>query len=38
MQRGRSGFYAYAIFERLKGMPEVDMDQIRIVYKLQQDK
>ncbi|BBH07101.1 Rhamnogalacturonate lyase family protein [Prunus dulcis] len=38
MQRGRSGFYAYSIFERLKGMPEVDMDQIRIVYKLQQDK
>ncbi|XP_008236572.2 PREDICTED: probable rhamnogalacturonate lyase B [Prunus mume] len=38
MQRGRSGFYAYAIFERLKGWPEVDMDQIRIVYKLQQDK
>ncbi|PQQ03012.1 putative rhamnogalacturonate lyase B [Prunus yedoensis var. nudiflora] len=38
MQRGRSGFYAYAIFERLEGWPEVDMDQIRIVYKLQQDK
>ncbi|CAN6679844.1 unnamed protein product [Malus baccata var. baccata] len=38
MQRGRAGFYAYSIFERPEGWPEVDIDQIRIVYKLQQDK
>ncbi|KAM1052977.1 hypothetical protein FF1_000503 [Malus domestica] len=38
MQRGRAGFYAYSIFERPKGWPGLDIDQIRIVYKLQQDK
>ncbi|KAK9904378.1 hypothetical protein M0R45_000812 [Rubus argutus] len=38
MQRGHSGFYAYAIFEYLEGWPEVKMDQIRMVYKLQQEK
>ncbi|KAM1073955.1 hypothetical protein ACFX2B_018761 [Malus domestica] len=38
MQRGRAGFYAYSIFERPEGWPEVDIDQIRIVYKLQPDK
>ncbi|KAK9904376.1 hypothetical protein M0R45_000810 [Rubus argutus] len=38
LQRGGSGFYAYAIFERLEGWPEAEVDQIRIVYKLQQAK
>lgn len=38
MLGGYSGFYAYAIFERLEGWPAVEMDQIRIVYKLRQDK
>ncbi|KAM1486264.1 hypothetical protein ACFX2I_000485 [Malus domestica] len=38
VQRGRDGFYAYAIFERLKGWPRTNVDQIRFVYKLQQDK
>ncbi|XP_015890516.4 uncharacterized protein LOC107425105 [Ziziphus jujuba] len=33
-----SGFYAYAIFERLKRWPAVGVDQIRIVYRLRQDK
>uniref|UniRef100_A0A2N9EFC9 rhamnogalacturonan endolyase n=1 Tax=Fagus sylvatica TaxID=28930 RepID=A0A2N9EFC9_FAGSY len=37
-RRGVSGYYSYAIFERLEGWPAVEMDQIRIVYKLQQDK
>ncbi|KAK9926081.1 hypothetical protein M0R45_023333 [Rubus argutus] len=38
MQRGRSGFYAYAIFQRDEGWPELAMNQIRLVFKLQQDK
>ncbi|XP_040371168.1 probable rhamnogalacturonate lyase B isoform X1 [Rosa chinensis] len=38
MRRGRSGFYAYAIFECLEGWPEVKIDQVRMVYKLQKDK
>ncbi|XP_062011094.1 rhamnogalacturonate lyase B-like [Rosa rugosa] len=39
LQRGGSGFYAYGIFERLDGWPAVqDMDQIRMVYKLEQAK
>ncbi|KAL6144278.1 hypothetical protein ACLB2K_054973 [Fragaria x ananassa] len=38
LQRGRSGFYAYAIFERLEGWPEAKVDQIRMVFKLQQAK
>ncbi|KAF3439170.1 hypothetical protein FNV43_RR17445 [Rhamnella rubrinervis] len=38
MLGGYSGFYAYAIFERLEGWPAVEMDQIRFVYKLRQDK
>ncbi|PRQ48408.1 putative rhamnogalacturonan endolyase [Rosa chinensis] len=39
LQRGSSGFYAYGIFERLDGWPAVqDMDQIRMVYKLEQAK
>ncbi|KAG8641067.1 hypothetical protein MANES_13G102600v8 [Manihot esculenta] len=38
MRRGSSGFYAYAILERLEGWPDVNMDQIRIVFKLQTNK
>ena len=38
MLSGYSGFYAYAIFERLEGWPAVELGQIRIVYKLRQDK
>ncbi|KAI4314447.1 hypothetical protein L6164_027355 [Bauhinia variegata] len=37
-RRGDSGFYAYAIFERLEEMPAVEVDQIRIVFKLQEKK
>ncbi|KAG6702605.1 hypothetical protein I3842_07G043600 [Carya illinoinensis] len=36
LRRGNSGFYSYAIFERVKGWPAVDISQIRIVYKLQE--
>ncbi|XP_031283521.1 probable rhamnogalacturonate lyase B [Pistacia vera] len=38
MRRGVSGLYAYAILEREPGWPDVDMDQIRAVFKLQKDK
>ncbi|XP_021731282.1 uncharacterized protein LOC110698188 [Chenopodium quinoa] len=38
MLQGSSGFYAYAIFERQKGSPPLNVDQIRTVYKLQPDK
>ncbi|KAL6225063.1 hypothetical protein ACLB2K_003915 [Fragaria x ananassa] len=38
MRRGRSGFYAYAIFECREGWPEMKMEQIRMVYKLQHEK
>ncbi|XP_050379844.1 probable rhamnogalacturonate lyase B [Argentina anserina] len=38
LQRGRSGFYSYAIFERLEGWPEATVDQIRMAFKLQQAK
>ncbi|XP_044509893.1 probable rhamnogalacturonate lyase B isoform X2 [Mangifera indica] len=38
MRRGVSGFYAYAILEREPGWPDVDMDQIRAVFKLQKDR
>uniref|UniRef100_A0A7N2LZ81 rhamnogalacturonan endolyase n=1 Tax=Quercus lobata TaxID=97700 RepID=A0A7N2LZ81_QUELO len=37
-RRNVSGYYFYAIFERLEGWPKVEVDQIRIVYKLHQDK
>ncbi|XP_022991806.1 probable rhamnogalacturonate lyase B isoform X2 [Cucurbita maxima] len=33
--RGSSGFYTYAIFERLTGWPEIEMDQVRIVFRPQ---
>ncbi|XP_076933802.1 uncharacterized protein LOC143599825 [Bidens hawaiensis] len=34
--RGSSGFYSYGIFERLRGWPDVDVYQGRIVFKLQE--
>ncbi|XP_020217483.1 probable rhamnogalacturonate lyase B [Cajanus cajan] len=34
LRRGDSGFYSYIIFNRPPGFPEVVIDQIRIVYKL----
>lgn len=34
--RGTSGFYSYGIFERLKGWPDADVYQGRIVFKLQE--
>ncbi|XP_019439240.1 PREDICTED: probable rhamnogalacturonate lyase B isoform X2 [Lupinus angustifolius] len=33
-----SGFYSYAIFDRPKGLPAVEVDQIRIVFKLQENR
>ncbi|KAL0549705.1 hypothetical protein IC582_014192 [Cucumis melo] len=33
--RGSSGFYSYGIFERPTGWPQIEMDQVRIVFKLQ---
>ncbi|OAY54379.2 hypothetical protein MANES_03G066613v8 [Manihot esculenta] len=38
VRRGSSGLYLYAVMERLKGWPDVDMDQIRVVFKLQSEK
>ncbi|XP_054775908.1 uncharacterized protein LOC129284447 [Prosopis cineraria] len=38
MRRGDSGYYSYAIFERPKGFPAARVFQIRLVYKLRQDK
>ncbi|XP_065863348.1 rhamnogalacturonate lyase B-like [Euphorbia lathyris] len=35
---GSSGLYMYTILERLKGWPDVDIDQIRVVFKLQKEK
>ncbi|KAL5063332.1 hypothetical protein RYX36_025069 [Vicia faba] len=34
---GDSGFYSYVIFDRPEGMPAVEVDQIRYVYKLNKD-
>ncbi|XP_027917587.1 uncharacterized protein LOC114176676 [Vigna unguiculata] len=34
LRSGDSGFYAYAIFDRPEGWPAVEIDQIRIVFKL----
>ncbi|KAF3580041.1 hypothetical protein DY000_02034145 [Brassica cretica] len=34
IRSGVSGIYIYCIMERLEGWPDVDMDQIRIVFKL----
>ncbi|XP_019058445.1 PREDICTED: probable rhamnogalacturonate lyase B [Tarenaya hassleriana] len=38
MLRNSSGFYTYAIFERLEGWPAVEVDNIRIAFKLNEDK
>lgn len=35
--RGVSGFYSYAIFEHLKGWPDLNIDEARIAFKLHQD-
>ncbi|KAL0381701.1 UNVERIFIED_CONTAM: hypothetical protein Sangu_0234400 [Sesamum angustifolium] len=35
--RGASGFYSYAIFEHLKGWPDLNVDEARIAFKLHQD-
>lgn len=37
MLRGQSGFYSYAIFERLQGWPELNIEEARIAFKLQQE-
>ncbi|KAB1200354.1 Rhamnogalacturonate lyase [Morella rubra] len=37
-RRGVSGYYSYAIFERLEGWPAVSLGQIRAVYKLEEKK
>ncbi|XP_010555419.1 PREDICTED: uncharacterized protein LOC104824920 isoform X2 [Tarenaya hassleriana] len=34
IRSGVSGVYMYGVLERLEGWPDVDMDQIRIVFKL----
>lgn len=36
--RNSSGFYTYAIFERLQGWPAVELDNIRVAFKLNKDK
>ncbi|OMO57557.1 Rhamnogalacturonate lyase [Corchorus olitorius] len=38
MLRGSSGFYSYAIFERLKDWPGFNLPQTRIVFRLRKDK
>lgn len=38
LRRGDSGFYSYAIFDRPEGMPAVEVDQIRIVFKLHKNR
>ncbi|CAL0313195.1 unnamed protein product [Lupinus luteus] len=37
-RRGDSGFYSYAIFDRPKGLPPAEVDQIRIVFKLREER
>ncbi|XP_019422979.1 PREDICTED: probable rhamnogalacturonate lyase C [Lupinus angustifolius] len=37
-RRGDSGFYSYAIFDRPEGLSAVEVDQIRIVFKLQKNR
>ncbi|KAL9152129.1 hypothetical protein ABFS82_11G099200 [Erythranthe guttata] len=34
---GVSGFYSYAIFEHLKGWPDLNVDEARIAFKLRHD-
>ncbi|KAL2344436.1 hypothetical protein Fmac_005721 [Flemingia macrophylla] len=38
LRGGDSGFYIYAIFDRPEGFPTVEVDQIRIVFKLNKDR
>ncbi|XP_027360984.1 rhamnogalacturonate lyase B-like isoform X2 [Abrus precatorius] len=38
LRRGDSGFYSYVIFERPAGLPAVVIDQIRLVFKLNEDR
>ncbi|XP_026415572.1 probable rhamnogalacturonate lyase B [Papaver somniferum] len=38
MLKDSSGFYTYAIFERLKGWPELSIAEARIAFKLSEDK
>ncbi|KAH9317876.1 hypothetical protein KI387_019645, partial [Taxus chinensis] len=37
LQRGSSGFYAYAIYERRSGYPACDLGQTRMVFRLKTD-
>ncbi|KAL3845111.1 hypothetical protein ACJIZ3_002514 [Penstemon smallii] len=34
---GSSGFYSYAIFEHLEGWPDINIDEARIAFKLDQE-
>ncbi|XP_031119541.1 probable rhamnogalacturonate lyase B isoform X1 [Ipomoea triloba] len=38
MLSGSSGFYSYAIYERLDGWPGFNLDETRIAFKLRKDK
>ncbi|KAJ4701496.1 Rhamnogalacturonate lyase family protein [Melia azedarach] len=38
MLRGSSGFYTYAIFEHLDRLPDFNIDNIRMAFKLNKDK
>ncbi|KAJ8762543.1 hypothetical protein K2173_007982 [Erythroxylum novogranatense] len=38
MLQGSSGFFTYAIYEHLVGLPEFDLDNTRIAFKLRKDK
>ncbi|XP_065875155.1 uncharacterized protein [Euphorbia lathyris] len=38
LRRGSPRIYVYSILERLQGWPDVDIDQIRLVFKLQTQK
>ena len=38
MLRGSSGFYTYAVYERLKEWPGFNLDNTRVAFKLRKDK
>uniref|UniRef100_A0A804HSV4 rhamnogalacturonan endolyase n=1 Tax=Musa acuminata subsp. malaccensis TaxID=214687 RepID=A0A804HSV4_MUSAM len=38
MLQGSSGFYTYAIYEHLQGLPDVNLGETRVVFKLRKDK
>ncbi|KAJ1382159.1 Rhamnogalacturonate lyase [Sesbania bispinosa] len=38
LRSGDSGFYSYVIFDRPKGLSAVEVDQIRIVFKLNEER